>query len=321
MEKRKLGSTGFEIAPLVLGGNVFGWTADEKASFAVLDAFVAGGGNLIDTADSYSRWAPGHQGGESETVIGHWIDRRGHHDDVLIATKVGSEMGHGHKVLRKDYILKMAEESLWRLQVDCIDLYQSHWDDENTHFDETLSAYDQLLRQGKIRAIGASNLSAPRLQQALAASAKAGLPRYATLQPHYNLYERASFEGELQQLCVRENIGVISYFALASGFLTGKYRSEADFGKSKRGEGMKKFLNPRGLKIIDALDAVAQRLNVTPAQVALAWLMAQPGVTAPIASATSVAQLEQLLPAMTLRLDAQAMLALNIREENGGRPL
>lgn len=321
MEKRKLGSTGFEIAPLVLGGNVFGWTADEKASFAVLDAFVAGGGNLIDTADSYSRWAPGHQGGESETVIGHWIDRRGHHNDVLIATKVGSEMGHGHKVLRKDYILKMAEESLWRLQVDCIDLYQSHWDDENTHFDETLSAYDQLLRQGKVRAIGASNLSAPRLQQALAASAKAGLPRYATLQPHYNLYERASFEGELQQLCVRENIGVISYFALASGFLTGKYRSQADFGKSKRGEGMKKFLNPRGLKILDALEAVARRLNVTPAQVALAWLMAQPGVTAPIASATSVAQLEQLLPAMTLRLDAQAMQALDIREENGGRPL
>ena len=210
---------------------------------------------------------------------------------------------------------------LWRLQVDCIDLYQSHWDDENTHFDETLSAYDQLLRQGKIRAIGASNLPAPRLQQALAVSAKAGLPRYATLQPHYNLYERASFEGELQQLCVRENIGVISYFALASGFLTGKYRSEADFGKSMRGGGMKKFLNPRGIKILDALDAVAQRLDATPAQVALAWLMAQPGVTAPIASATSVAQLEQLLPAMNLRLDAQAMQSLDVREDNGGMPL
>ncbi|MEO8740049.1 MAG: aldo/keto reductase [Casimicrobiaceae bacterium] len=324
MEKRKLGSTGFEIAPLVLGGNVFGWTADEKTSFAVLDAFAAGGGNLIDTADSYSRWAPGHQGGESETVIGHWIDRRGHHDDVLIATKVGSDMGHGHKVLRKDYILKMAEESLWRLQVDCIDLYQSHWDDESTSFEETLSAYEQLLRQGKIRAVGASNLSASRLQQALEVGAKMVLPRYATLQPHYNLYERASFEGELQDLCVRENVGVIGYFALASGFLTGKYRSEADFGKSMRGGSMKKFLNPRGMKILAALDAVAERLNATPAQVALAWLMAQPGVTAPIASATSVAQLEQLLPAMTLRLDAAALRALDIREEsaaNGGLPL
>ena len=312
MEKRKLGNTGFEIAPLVLGGNVFGWTADEATSFKVLDAFVAGGGNLIDTADSYSRWAPGHQGGESETVIGHWIDRRGHHNDVLIATKVGSDMGHGHKVLRKDYILKMAEESLWRLQVDCIDLYQSHWDDEHTPLEETLGAYEQLLRQGKVRAIGASNLSAARLQHALEVSAKSGPPHYATLQPHYNLYERASFEGELRQLCVRENIGVICYFALASGFLTGKYRSEADFGKSKRGEGMKKFLNPRGIKMLDALDAVARRLNVTPAQVALAWLMAQPGVTAPIASATSVAQLEQLLPAMTLRLDAEALRALDI---------
>ncbi len=312
IERRKLGSTGFEVAPLALGGNVFGWTADEKASFAVLDAFVAGGGDLIDTADSYSRWAPGHQGGESEIVIGHWIDRRGHHSDVLIATKVGSDMGHGHKILRKDYILKMAEESLWRLQVDCIDLYQSHWDDEHTPLEETLAAYDQLLRQGKIRAIGASNLSAARLKHALEVSATHGLPSYATLQPHYNLYERASFEGELQQLCVRENIGVICYFALASGFLTGKYRSEADFAKSKRGEGMKKFLNPRGMKILDALEAVARRLSVTPAQVALAWLMAQPGVTAPIASATSVAQLEQLLPAMTLRLDAEAMRALDI---------
>ena len=311
-DQRKLGSTGFDVAPLALGGNVFGWTADEATSLKVLDAFVAGGGNLIDTADSYSRWVSGHQGGESETVIGHWIERRGHHNDVLIATKVGSDMGHGHKILRKHYILTMAEESLWRLQVDCIDLYQSHWDDENTPFDETLGAYEQLLRQGKVRAIGASNLTAARLQQALAVSAKHGLPHYATLQPHYNLYERASFEGELQQLCVRENIGVISYFALASGFLTGKYRSEADFGKSMRGDGMKKFLNPRGMKVLAALDSVALRLNATPAQVALAWLMAQPGVTAPIASATSVAQLEQLLPAMTLRLDTEAMRVLDV---------
>ena len=314
MDKRKLGSTGFEVAPLALGGNVFGWTADEATSFAVLDAFVAAGGNLIDTADSYSRWATGHQGGESETVIGRWIARRGRHSEVVIATKVGSDMGlgHGHKVLRKDYIITAAEASLARLQVDCIDLYQSHWDDENTPFDETLGAYEQLMRQGKVKAIGASNLTAARLKRALDASKAHKLPRYATLQPHYNLYERATFEGELQALCVRENIGVITYFSLASGFLTGKYRSAADFGKSTRGGGMKNFMNPRGMKILDALDTVAERLKATPAQVALAWLMAQPGVTAPIASATSVAQLEGLLPAASLRLDAAAMRALDL---------
>ena len=220
-------------------------------------------------------------------------------------------MGHGHKVLRKDYILQAAEASLHRLQVDCIDLYQSHWDDENTPFEETLAAYDQLIRQGKVKAIGASNLTAPRLRQALDAARAHGLPRYATLQPHYNLYERASFEGELQALCVREGIGVITYFSLAAGFLTGKYRSAADFGKSARGEGMKKFMNARGMRILDALAAVAMRLGATSAQVALAWLMARPGVTAPIASATSVAQLDELLRAATLVLDAEAMQALD----------
>src|SRR5215472_8508208 len=260
MEERKLGSTGFQVAPLAFGGNVFGWTADEAMSFRLLDAFVAAGFNLIDTADSYSRWASGHQGGESETVIGRWIARRGHHDDVVVATKVGSDMGKGHKVLRKDYLLRAAEASLKRLQVDCIDLYQSHWDDENTPFEETLAAYDQLIRQGKVKAIGASNLSAPRLAQALGVSKAKGLPRYATLQPHYNLYERASFEGDLQALCQRERLGVIPYFALAAGFLTGKYRSEADFNKSPRGPGMKKFLNPRGLKILDALGEVSRRM-------------------------------------------------------------
>jgi len=310
VNKRKLGNTGFEVAPLAFGGNVFGWTADEAMSFRLLDAFVAAGFNLIDTADSYSRWASGHQGGESETVIGRWIARRGRHDDVIVATKVGSDMGHGHKILRKDYILKAAEASLKRLQVDCIDLYQSHWDDENTPFEEALSAYDQLLQQGKVKAIGASNLTAARLQQALDAAKASGLPRYATLQPHYNLYERASFEGELQALCMRENLGVITYFSLAAGFLTGKYRSEADFAKSTRGPGMKKFLNPRGLSILDMLGEVARRLNATPAQVSLAWLMTRPGVTAPIASATNLDQLREILRAADIKLDAQALAAL-----------
>jgi aryl-alcohol dehydrogenase-like predicted oxidoreductase len=311
MDKRKLGNTGFLVAPLGFGGNVFGWTADEPTSFALLDRFVGAGFNLVDTADSYSRWAPGHVGGESETVIGRWIKRRGRHDDVIIATKVGSDMGEGHKILRKNYILRAAEASLRRLGVDCIDLYQSHWDDESTSFEESLSAYDRLIRDGKVKAIGASNLNAGRLAQALAVSAEHGLPRYATLQPHYNIYERASFEGELQSLSVREGIGVITYFSLAAGFLTGKYRSPADFGKSARGEGMKKFMNDRGFRILDALAAVGKRLAATQAQVALAWLMARPGVTAPIASATSGAQLDELLGAATLRLDADATRALD----------
>jgi len=311
MDKRKLGSTGFDVAPLAFGGNVFGWTADEPTSFALLDRFVAAGFNLIDTADSYSRWAPGHKGGESETVIGRWIKRRGRHDDVIIATKVGSDMGEGNKILRKDYVLRAAEASLNRLGVESLDLYQSHWDDENTPFEETLAAYDQLIREGKVKAIGASNLTAPRLAQALAVSAAHCLPRYGMLQPHYNLYERASFEGDLQALCLREGIGVITYFSLAAGFLTGKYRSPADFGKSARGEGMKKFMNDRGFRIVDALGAVANRLGATHAQVALAWLMARPGVKAPIASATSVVQLDELLRAATLRLDADAIRTLD----------
>ena len=310
MDKRRLGSTTFEVAPLAFGGNVFGWTADEAMSFKLLDAFVGEGFNLIDTADSYSRWVKGHEGGESETIIGRWLTRRKKHNDVIIATKVGSDMGQGHKVLRKDYILQAAEASLRRLQVDCIDLYQSHWDDENTSLEETLGAYEQLLQQGKVKAIGASNLSAPRLAQALETSRTKGLPRYATLQPHYNLYERASFEGELQALCMREGIGVITYFSLAAGFLTGKYRSDADFGKSARGPGMKKFLNARGTKILDALDAVAKRYSASPAQVSLAWLMSRPGVTAPIASVTNLDQLQEILRAASIKLDADAVAAL-----------
>lgn len=311
MEKRKLGRTGFEVAPLALGGNVFGWTADEPTSFRLLDAFVGAGFNLIDTADAYSTWVEGHQGGESETVIGRWVARRGRHDDVVIATKVGSDMGFGHKNLRADYIVQAVERSLQRLQVDAIDLYQSHWDDETTPFDETLDAHARLIRHGKVKAIGASNLTAPRLAQALDVSRRRGFPRYETLQPHYNLYERASFEGALEALCVREQLGVITYFSLASGFLTGKYRSEADFDKSPRGSGMTKFLNPRGLRILAALDDVARRYSATPAQLALAWLIHRPSVTAPIASATSIAQLDELIGATRLVLDPDAIQALD----------
>ena len=317
MQRRKLGRTGFEVAPLALGGNVFGWTADEPTSFRILDTFVDAGFNLVDTADSYSRWASGHVGGESETIIGRWIARRGRHDDVVIATKVGSDMGLGYKCLRADYILREVEESLRRLQVDCIDLYQSHWDDDKTPLDETLEAHSRLIRQGKVKAIGASNHSAERLAQALEISARHGWPRYETLQPVYNLYDRSVFEGPLRDLCLREGIGVISYYALAAGFLTGKYRSEADYGKSPRGGGMKKYLNERGLRILAALDTVAARMGVTPGQIAIAWLIAQPGITAPIASATSVAQLEELLAATRITLDADALRTLDQASAGG----
>jgi len=311
MDRRKLGSTGFDVAPLAFGGNVFGWTADEPTSFRLLDAFVGAGFNLIDTADSYSRWAPGHQGGESETIIGRWIAQRGRHDDVVIATKVGSDMGLGYKCLRRDYIVQAVEQSLKRLQVDAIDLYQSHWDDDKTPLDETLEAYARLVQHGKVKAIGASNLTAERLAQALAVSRQHGYPRYATLQPLYNLYDRSSFEGALEELCVREHLGVITYYSLAAGFLSGKYRAEADFAKSPRGPGMKQYLGPRGLRILAALDAVAGRSHATPAQVALAWLIARPSVTAPIASATSVAQLTELIAATRLQLDADALRTLD----------
>ena len=311
MDVRKLGNTGFVVAPLAFGGNVFGWTVDERTSFQLLDAFVGAGCNLIDTADSYSRWAPGHTGGESETIIGRWIAQRGRHDDVVIATKVGSDMGLGYKCLRADYIMKAAEDSLRRLQVDAIDLYQSHWDDDKTSFDETLEAYSRLIAQGKVKAIGASNLTAERLAQALATSTQHGLPHYQTLQPHYNLYERASFEGPLEALCRRADIGVITYFSLAAGFLTGKYRSEADLGKSARGAGMAKFLNARGHRILAALESVAREHDATMAQVALAWLMRRPGVTAPIASATSVAQLDELMRGASIDLEPDAIHALD----------
>ena len=310
MQRRPLGRSGLSTAPIVFGGNVFGWTADAATSFALLDAFVDAGFNCIDTADSYSRWAPGHQGGESETVIGNWLRRRGRRDDVIIATKVGSDMGQGRCVTR-DYILRSVEESLQRLQTDYIDLYQEHYDDETTPVAETLEAFATLIRQGKVRAIGASNISAARLAESLAASAQHGLPRYETLQPHYNLVERTGYERDFAPICREHGLGVIPYWSLAAGFLTGKYRSEADLAKSPRGQGVKKYLDARGLHVLAALDKVAAGAGATPAQVALAWLIARPTVTAPIASATSVAQWHDIARAAELKLSADAMRTLD----------
>jgi len=311
MIKRKLGKSGLDVAPLAFGGNVFGWTADEAMSFKLLDAFVGAGFNLVDTADAYSRWVPGNKGGESETIIGNWLRQRpGARAKVLIATKVGSEMGPGQSGLSKDYILAAAERSLQRLGTDYIDLYQSHRDDDNTPVDETLEAYAQLVKQGKVRVIGASNFTPARLTASLKSSATCGFPRYESLQPEYNLYSRAGFEKELAELCRKEQIGVIPYYALASGFLTGKYRSEADSGKSPRGARMKERLNPRGLRILAALDKVSAETNSTPAQVSLAWLLAH-GVTAPIASATSLEQLNELTWGATLELSSDAVKALD----------
>ncbi len=301
ISKRRLGRSTLQVAPLAFGGNVFGWTADESRSFELLDAFVAAGFNLIDTADSYSRWVRGNRGGESETIIGNWLRQRKLRDRVIIATKVASEMGPGEKGLSRAYIRRAVERSLQRLNTDYIDLYQSHWDDPDTPVHETLEVYGELVREGKVRVIGASNFTAPRLAESLRASAAGGYPRYECFQPWYNLYERDKFEGELAQLCHDEALGVISYFSLASGFLTGKYRSEEDAGKSARGNGAKKMLDQRGRRILRALDTVAAEYNATPAQVSLAWLLAR-GVTAPIASATSVAQLQELLGCASLAL-------------------
>ena len=311
MTRRPLGRSGLEVAPLAFGGNVFGWTVDAPSAFLLLDSFVDHGFNLVDTADVYSKWAPGNQGGESETIIGRWLNQGGgRRDRVVIATKVGMEMPGGRKGLSQKYILEAAEASLARLQTDRIDLYQSHNEDPATPIDATLEAYARLIRDGKVRAIGASNYSAESLAAALDASQRKGLPRYETLQPLYNLYARAEFEAKLQPLCVERGLGVIPYFSLASGFLTGKYRSEADFAQSPRGKGMKKYLDERGLRILAALDRVAKDKKAKPAQVALAWLMARPAVTAPIASATSLAQLRELMAAAELVLDAGSMAIL-----------
>lgn len=304
MQKRKLGRSGLEVSPLAFGGNVFGWTADEQTSMALLDRFVDEGFNFIDTADVYARWAPGNQGGESEILIGKWLAKTGKRDKVIIATKVGMEMGPDKKGLAPAYIKRAVEDSLKRLQTDYIDLYQSHKDDEDTPLADTLATYDELIKAGKVRAIGASNYSAARLAEALNVSKDEKLPRYESIQPLYNLYDRTEFEQQLQPLCIQNEIGIIPYFSLASGFLTGKYRSEADIAGKARERMVKKYLNERGYRILDALGAVASEISATQAQVAIAWLMAQPGMTAPIASATSIQQLESLFAATRLKLSA-----------------
>ena len=311
MIKRELGRSGLQVSTLCFGGNVFGWTVDEATSFNLLDAWVDAGMNFVDTADIYSRWVPGHVGGESETIIGKWLKKSGKRDQIVLATKVGKDMGDGKVGLRGDYIRRAVEASLRRLKSDVIDLYQSHDDDPETPLEETLGAYADLIRHGKVRAIGASNFTAVRLQHALDVSAAHGLPRYETLQPLYNLIERPAFEAELEAVCTANHIGVINFYALASGFLSGKYRTEADLAKSPRGQGVKQYLNERGLGVLDALDAVAQRYGATPAQVALAWQIARPSITAPIASATSLEQLQGLVAATRLSLDADAIAALN----------
>ena len=311
MNYRALGRSGLRVSPICFGGNVFGWTADAATSFSLLDAWVDAGMNFVDTADVYSRWVPGHTGGESETIIGKWLERSGKRDKIVLATKVGKPMGDDKVGLAPAYIRSAVEASLKRLQTDVIDLYQSHDDDATVPLADTLGAYAELIQAGKVRAIGASNFSAPRLAEALAVSAKLGLPRYESLQPLYNLVERPAYEAELEAVCVQNGLGVINFFALASGFLSGKYRSEADLGKSARGQGVKKYLNPKGLAVLHALDAVSERLNATPAQVALTWQIARPGITAPIASATSLAQLEGLVAAARLTLDTDAIRAID----------
>jgi len=303
MQQRTLGKSDISVAPLAFGGNVFGWSIDEKTSFSILDGFVDAGLNLIDTADVYSRWVPGNRGGESETIIGKWLAQGGRRDKVIIATKVGKDMGEGRVGLKKAYIQRAVEDSLRRLQTDYIDLYQSHDDDRSTPFEETLEAYGALIQAGKVRLIGASNYDVKRLAEAREVGQKLGLPLYKTLQPEYSLIERGGFERELEPYCLQHGVGVIGFFSLASGFLSGKYRSEADLGKSAaRGGRVKGYLNERGLKILAALDTVAQRQSSTPASVALAWLIARPSVTAPIASATSLQQLEALVAATQLTL-------------------
>lgn len=309
--KRRLGNSGLEVGPWALGGNVFGWTADEPTSFKILDAFIDAGLNLVDTADVYSKWVPGHKGGESETIIGNWLAKRGSRGKVILATKLGVEVEPGEKGLSRAYMMKEVERSLKRLQTDYIDLYQSHVDDVQTPIEETLSAFEELIKAGKVRAIGASNFKADRLAEALKVSAANGLPRYESLQPWYNLYDRAEFEGGgMAELCRRENLGLIPYFALASGFLTGKYRTQKDLEGKPRGYRVKDMMNERGFRILKALDTVSAEVRATPAQVSIAWLIAH-GATAPIASATNLDQFKDLLGAVTLKLTPETVRILD----------
>jgi aryl-alcohol dehydrogenase-like predicted oxidoreductase len=311
MQLRQLGRSDLHLAPLVLGTNVFGWNVDEKPSFAILDAFIDAGFNAIDTADSYSVWVPGHKGGESETIIGNWLKRSGKRDKVVIATKLGEDMGEGRS-LKGDYVLRACEASLKRLQTDRIDLYQTHFDDEVTPVEETLGAYAKLIAQGKVRAIGASNLSPQRLKASFEASKRLGLPRYESLQPLYNLSDRKEFETEYAPIVRAEGIGVINYYALAAGFLTGKYRSLDEAMKHpSRGGRLKRYADARGFRILDAMRAVAARHAATPAQIALAWLMAQPLITAPIASATNLSQLDEIMKAPAVKLSTDDLAALD----------
>ena len=311
MEKKKLGHSDLFVYPITFGGNVFGWTINEQQSFEVLDGFTAEGFNFIDTADSYSHWVPGHTGGESETIIGNWMEARKNRQQVIIATKVGSIPGTTKKSLAKDYILKCVDESLKRLKTDYIDLYQSHYDDPETPIEDTLEIYDQLIRAGKVRWIGASNFSAARLTEALDIAQKLSLPKYQTFQPEYNLYKREVYEQEFEDVVVENQLGVINYYALASGFLSGKYRSEADLNKSQRGAGIKGYLNDRGFKILKALDQVAEQYNANPASIALAWLIARPSVTAPIASVTNLLQLQDLVKAANIKLGVEDIAILD----------
>ncbi len=321
MELRALGRSGLQVSPLAFGGNVFGWTVDEALSFRLLDAWVDAGFNFVDTADVYSAWVPGHTGGESETIIGKWLKQTGKRNRIVLATKVGKPMGDGKVGLSPSYIREAVDASLRRLKTDHIDLYQSHDDDANTPLEDSLGTFAELIKAGKVRAIGASNYTAPRLAEALDVSEKLGLPRYESLQPLYNLCDRAVFEDALEPLCLARGVGVINFYALAAGFLTGKYRSEADVGKSPRGANTtKKYLNERGLRILGALDAAAGPLGATPGQIALAWQMARPAITAPIASATSMQQLDELVAATRLKLDAATVAALDAASAEAPEP-
>lgn len=312
MKKRELGDSGLKVAPLTLGGNVFGWTIDKQQSFKILDAFVDAGFNFIDTADTYSWWVPGNKGVESETIIGEWFAHRKNREHIILSTKTGSQNNEYPKDISKKHILESVEQSLIRLKTDYIDLYQTHFDDEKTPVEETLSAYQQLIKEGKVRIIGTSNMSPARICESLEASEKEGLPKYQTLQPLYNLMERTTYEKELRSIVAQNNMGVLSYYSLASGFLTGKYRNKEDLNKSQRGGGVEKYLNEKGFKILEALDNISAKHGTTQAAISLAWLMARPTITAPIVSATSLKQMESIIKAPQLILDKGDMELLNM---------